>query len=403
MLKSLRLKLFQSHRDTILDLVDGVNVIFGISLHGKTAILRGLNLLLNNRPSGAKFFSNFVDKGKTEIESILSEGATVRIEKDISRDKKTKEKKLDNTAYYIDEQAFPEVGKNVPDEIATAFNMSELNIQKQFDQPFLIIGSAGEFAKTINRVTNLDKPDEWVTNLTKQINDLNRETKILEKQAEEKEKELVAYAGFDVLEQQSKDLSLLLNEIDTAENKADRVDACLARIEDIDKEIAKLRPALSIEQDITNLMISEQVIQRCENRFKLVSTLVKIDTAIKDLQELLGVSQTFLAILELEAEREELDSLVCEIEAKDKTIADIKDLLIKMEEFKSILEIDAKWVSLDGLVKSFDTIEDAIKDKEQVLIELKNQYILVLKEEPQCSECFRPIDDKTLENAKDFL
>ena len=67
MLKSLRVKNFQSHRDSLIKFSPGVNVLVGDPQNGKTAILRALNLVRTNRPSGFRFHSHFAKDGNTEI------------------------------------------------------------------------------------------------------------------------------------------------------------------------------------------------------------------------------------------------------------------------------------------------------------------------------------------------
>jgi len=49
MLKKISIQNFQSHKKTELDLVDGINVIYGLSQSGKSAILRALNWIIFNR------------------------------------------------------------------------------------------------------------------------------------------------------------------------------------------------------------------------------------------------------------------------------------------------------------------------------------------------------------------
>jgi exonuclease SbcC len=196
----LRLVNFQSHRDTRVDFAPGVNVIFGLSQAGKTALIRGFQLLADNRPSGARFYANFApDKGVTRIELGIKGSGTVSIEKGVRR-KSDGSKDIKETIYQFGDDLFTGVQRDVPDQIREILNLTELNVQKQFDQPFLVTSSAGEIARTINRITKLDNVDGWISDLAEKINTSKKTVKILESQSKELEIELGRYVGFEGLQ-----------------------------------------------------------------------------------------------------------------------------------------------------------------------------------------------------------
>jgi len=158
MINGLRIKKFQSHEDSYFRFSPFVNIIQGLSTVGKSAVLRSKRLLIDNRPSGGKFFSNFAGpKGETEVEFELDNGS-VKITKDI-RINKVGKKEVKATHYFLKtkegEFTFTGIGESVPDQVSNLLNMSELNFQRQFDVPFLISSStsSGEIARTINRIT----------------------------------------------------------------------------------------------------------------------------------------------------------------------------------------------------------------------------------------------------------
>jgi DNA repair protein SbcC/Rad50 len=172
MIKKLIIENFQSHEKTELNLDPGVNIITGVSQSGKTAILRALYWLLHNRPSGDRIRSNFAS-GATKVMVETSEGDQIWHVKD---DKVN--------SYTIGSEIFDKIGRDIPDMVQRALRISELNVQKQLDKPFLVTSSAGEVAKTINRITRLEMVDNWVTDLTQTINSTNREKERLEAEIE---------------------------------------------------------------------------------------------------------------------------------------------------------------------------------------------------------------------------
>ena len=172
MLKKLVIENFQSHEKTELNLDAGVNVITGVSQSGKTAILRALYWLLHNRPSGDRIRCSFA-KGATTVMIETVEGDRIWHVKD---------EKVNS--YAINDSVFDKIGRDIPDMVQRALRVSELNVQKQLDEPFLVTSSAGEVAKTINRITRLEMVDNWVTDLTQNINSINREKERLETEIE---------------------------------------------------------------------------------------------------------------------------------------------------------------------------------------------------------------------------
>jgi len=60
--EKITIKNFQSHEETELQFSSGVNVIVGSSDSGKSAILRALKWVVQNKPSGTAFFTEGSDE-----------------------------------------------------------------------------------------------------------------------------------------------------------------------------------------------------------------------------------------------------------------------------------------------------------------------------------------------------
>ena len=317
---NLRAKNYQSHRDTFLEFVKGVNVIFGVSLHGKTALARAIYLLANNRPLGAKSYSNFAaDEGKTEIELKASGIPLIIMERTVQR-KADKSKKLIDTTYKMGDLEFSSVEKSVPDQIKAALNLTELNIQKQFDTPFMIFASPGEVARTINRVTKLDQVDEWVSDYKKKINKAKNEVEVWEADLKQYEIELAKYKGFETLETEFEQLQGACAELDILQREFDSLDKLLAKMENIQDNLAKIKPALSIEEDIKKIAELEIEITSTQRQLTLTQKAKAIDEKIKGMQSIVSDLQELEKILEAEAEVNLLKSYIGRIEYINKLI-----------------------------------------------------------------------------------
>jgi exonuclease SbcC len=167
MIKSIELKNFQSHKNTKLDFHPGVNVIVGSSRSGKTAILRALNWNRYNKPAGLAFNSYWNrDKKKQPIDAFSS---TVEFE-DVSIDRN---RSSEFNGYIGGDKRYEALGQGIPEDVETLWNMSEVNIQKQFDTPFLISESAAEVARFFNKTIHLDKIDVVLSNAESKRRKLN--------------------------------------------------------------------------------------------------------------------------------------------------------------------------------------------------------------------------------------
>ncbi len=151
-MKNIKIKNFQSHKNTELHLHPNVNVIVGQSSSGKTAIFRAIEWLNTNRPLGTRFISH----GEKECEVVIDNVKGV----------KTSSGK---TYHYLADSKYSS-GSNVPDLVLSELALSDLNVQNQLDEHFLITSSPGEVARTFNRILNIEKVDEYVSKLTSSIN-----------------------------------------------------------------------------------------------------------------------------------------------------------------------------------------------------------------------------------------
>ncbi len=102
MLKNVKLKNFQSHIDTEINLDKGVNCIVGSSDSGKSSIVRALKWLILNRPQGDAFKNNET-KPKDTV-SIECNG--------IIRKKNKKE-----NSYVLNNETLKAIKTDVPQEI----------------------------------------------------------------------------------------------------------------------------------------------------------------------------------------------------------------------------------------------------------------------------------------------
>jgi exonuclease SbcC len=157
MITKLSLINFQSHRDTVLEFSPGVNAIVGQSDSGKSAILRALYWIKNNRPSGDAFVSHWARNGR----GIQIEETSAGIEIGDTAIARIRGKTLN--AYRINGKDLEAVRTDVPAEVAAALRLSDVNVQRQLDSPFLLGESPADVARFFNELVHLDEIDAALT------------------------------------------------------------------------------------------------------------------------------------------------------------------------------------------------------------------------------------------------
>jgi DNA repair ATPase RecN len=384
MLSLLEIKNFQSHRNTHLELHPNVNIIFGLSLSGKTAISRAINLVINNNPAGCKFYSNFApDKGQTIVGLKLIEQKPIIITKTVAR-KSDKSKTLENTSYDFGGESFPKVGRDVPDEIYKVLNLTELNIQKQFDQPFLITSSPGEFARTINRITKLDKVDDWQKDISRRINKTKNEVSLLESQLREEEIEIAKYAGFEDLEIEIKGLKSFSDFLEVKQQNLSRIDSLLASFEDAEIIIENIKPALEltiqinkidqIERDIIDITREYELIEQLQDLGDRINLLLPIKRKLKILEEKLEK----IAYLE---KKYQLTENILNLDGQIKLLTEVQQ---KLRTLESLFEKETLFKELDFSLSKIEALENSIEKNKKEYTDIKQQYFDALKGVKEC-------------------
>ena len=162
MLQKIKLKNFQSHSDSILEFVSGVNIIIGPSDNGKSSIIRAIEWIRINRPRGTGFIKEGESKAKVVLET--------------DRNIFERERDLKSTGYYkIDNDRFETMGSEVPNQVTNTLNLSDINIQSQLETHFLILDPPGKVSQYLNSITKLNRLTEAVDKLRSKKRDSQKE------------------------------------------------------------------------------------------------------------------------------------------------------------------------------------------------------------------------------------
>lgn len=330
MIKQLNIENFQSHKDTSLDFVEGVNVIIGASDCGKSAIIRALKLLAWNRPSGNEIRSTW--GGKTSVEVFTDNAHVARI--------KDKEE-----LYILGDQHFKAFRTDVPKEIQDTLNLTEINLQQQLDAPFLLSTSSGQVAQHFNSIAKLDQIDTGLFNINKAIRELEGQNKYKQIDLDNKKEELVKYEHIEKLEAEIEVLEQMQNQLRSLQNSKQIIDLKIYDYKQASSFIRQHQVLLADEDKVNALLAL------IEKKNKLIESHKNLKRSIK-----------------------ELSSIKENIKQDQEYIQD--ELLVNnlLTLYKDIKPLNEAFSSLSKLIKRINYIKGLIQQEQQNLTTLESKF-----------------------------
>lgn len=306
MIKKIQINNFQSHKETELEFHKGVNIIYGDSDSGKTSIIRALNWLINNSPSGDSFRSKW--GGDTVIK--LQEDNNI-----ISRIKTKKENK-----YILNKNELKAVGTDVPDEIKQILNFSDINIQQQIESSFLLSNSSGEVARYLNQIVDLDKIDIALSEIEKKKKDNNKKLLYTQNELDKLNIELKEFDYLDDLEIDLKKIEKKQKIFTTLKTEKENMNGFITQIDSIKDKLKKYK----------NIDKKQDAIK------KALLTIGKIESKQKEQDD---ISSIIISIQNNEIKKTEIDKKIKQEEKLDIIFNTINNIQIKAEEQKLLEEI----------------------------------------------------------------
>ena len=160
-IKKIILQNFQSHKYSIIELDEQLNVIVGPSDSGKSAIIRALKWVLYNEPSG----DYFIREGEKEASVTVEFSDNVQVKRYRSKSKNTYHLFIND-----EEQIYQGFGTNVPEEIIQAMGIKKIyldsdesafiNLGEQLEGAFLLSEKNSVRASAIGRLVGVNIIDD---------------------------------------------------------------------------------------------------------------------------------------------------------------------------------------------------------------------------------------------------
>lgn len=275
---------FQSHKNTIIEFDNKLNVIIGPSDSGKTAILRGIRWALYNEPSG----DYFIREGESDCSVIVFFSDGVKVKRYRSKSK---------NAYYLydlddNETIFEGFGLSVPEEVIEKTGIKKIlldsdlsksiNLSDQLEGPFLLSEKGSTRANSIGRLVGVDIIDDALRESLRDSRNLSNDKRTIDASISQLEEELLEY---DYLTE----LSIKISKFEKMRNEIKDKSESLTKLNYM---LGKLTPLQSEKIYLTNYLKSFQQINLLEGLVeKIIANLnsyryfAKQDNNIKELSK----------------------------------------------------------------------------------------------------------------------
>lgn len=335
MIKSVQIQNFQSHKSTELQFDPGVNVIIGSSDSGKSAILRAMLWAIFNRPSGESFKSYW--GGDTSVDIELEDKSIFR------------EKGKENLYIVFGNNIntpFKAFGTSVPEEIESLLNISDINVQRQMDAPFLLSSTPGEVGRILNQAVRLDIIDRAQSNIKSTLKQEKNSLSNTQNTIEDKQEELKKYKWLPKAEgciikletvasqisqmaSLTADLSRVIDDINTIDSSMKETSLILAYSQEV-SNLINLDNNINIQTDLWNNI--NDIVQAIITDKKEIKSLSKLIKAESQINRMIGIQQNYIA---LKSERDSLNNIICDITHNNEmAIAAQNNMNKRLQEFE---------------------------------------------------------------------
>jgi exonuclease SbcC len=252
---------FQSHLCTKLELDPGINIITGLEDSGKTALLRAVNWCRTNRPVGDRFRHNKDSSKETVVALQFADGTSIAHSKG--------KENWYGMVHQGKASDFTKVGNDVPQPVREALRLDEINIQEQFDEPYLIWLTSGELANVFNKLSGMEKFDGWQAAVSNGIKVANSSIRSSQAQIAEASTQISKYEKLPAVE-------MLVKEIDAADKKIASLSTKFNRLRQLYSDIvearSKIEAVTASEEDCTRALELVAEIRAIHNRMLELST-----------------------------------------------------------------------------------------------------------------------------------
>lgn len=296
MIESITLMRFQRHDKLTVKFDPHLTCLTGDTGAGKSTVIRALMWLSFNRPSGLEMIKH----GAAVCSCVL------RVDGRVVRRKRGKR----TNVYKLDDAVFKAFGQNVPEEIATLLNVSDINFQAQLDSPFWLADPAPKVSRELNAVVNLSVIDDTLSNAASSLRQAKAAWEVSEQRLKAASEELEALAHVPAFLKAVKEAEALEVKVLQKRNRltalASRLEQARAAREIVQRSSDAMAEALALERLWGRVIAGRKRVERLRNLLdQLARAKSKASVAVENVPTLL-----YQRVIEGRQRLERLRSLV---------------------------------------------------------------------------------------------
>ena len=164
MIEMVKIKGFQIHQDLTIEFDPRCTVLVGPNGTGKSCAMRAIRWLATNQPSGRRFINWDMEDARA---TMWADGR--KLTRGIGKQ---------GNWYALDGKRFDALGQGgVPEEVSSFLRIDDANFQSQHSLPYWMFSTAGEVARELNRIINLEVID---TSLARAAAELRKAKTVVE-------------------------------------------------------------------------------------------------------------------------------------------------------------------------------------------------------------------------------
>lgn len=426
-IKRVTLENFQSHKYSVLDFDEQLNVIVGPSDSGKSAIIRGIKWVLYNEPSG----DYFIKEGSTECSVTLEFNDNVKLQRYRSKYK---------NSYILtnrdgEETKFEGFGSNIPEEIIAAIGIkkinldsdesSSINIGEQLEGAFLLSEKGATRASAIGRLVGVNIVDDALREALKDTRNLNILMKNIDDNIIRLDSEIKEYDYLTELKLKALSLEKIKNNIKQLDNRLIKSKNYDIKLKEIHKEIGEL--SLIINK-LNNIEETSKLISTIENRYLKYQHLDKYNDNLKTVKSRINEGNILLEKLKnvdiVNSIFNRSSNLIIRRSKAENLSIGYKNLINEKETMKNLSDnlkhiptVDANIFNIGNKIKAFTRLNQINSKSEQVNkgikigkdylekmvgVEESYKYIEIINNKINLLSKYRNLYDKTLTNDKEL-
>lgn len=380
-LSQLVLENFQSHKRSVFDVADGLNIFTGESSNGKSAVMRAMRWLMDNHGKSQResFIRHGADKAK--VTAIFDSGVMV------SRVLERKGHGLNGWEIYDPSTGETETGNTqLAEQIKAMFGYTkvqydttdalDVNFMNQGDGWYFIGDhvKASERAKIIGAIFGTHYTDGVMKDLEKELRQNRAEVRVREKDIDTTNDKLKGFAYLSEVEASLEQASGLIDKLEESQKRLEKIEA-----------LKKQQGAIEKNQNTINTLL------------KACGTLDGAEDALEDLKVLAerheriqGLLSKRSSIIRAGKTSRQVVAQLGDIEEAKKKLARLETLQTKQE---SLTQIEQNRQRLSTLI---DKEKRLIKSSKNDVAKFQITYTELLDESGVCPTCGQDVDSHVL-------